>query len=89
MEESPERLEDLPSKELHDRAVKLALHRKDLGFFWRLLSDIPAAEAALGDMRRSETDLMRISGLVADFLGAGEGELADALRPVYLDYLRS
>ncbi|GAA2727240.1 hypothetical protein [Actinocorallia aurantiaca] len=88
MEEKQERLEDLPSAELHDRAVKLALDRKDMGFFWRLLSDIPAAEAGLGDMKRSETDLMRVFGLVTDFLGAGEGELADALRPVYLTYLR-
>ena len=89
MAENQERLEDLSSEELHDRAVKLALHRKDMGFFWQLLSDIPAAEAALGNMERSETDLMRVFGLVTDFLGSGEGDLADALRPVYLDYLRS
>ncbi|GAA0942030.1 hypothetical protein [Actinocorallia libanotica] len=89
MAENQMSLEDLSSEELHDRAVRLALHRKDAGFFWRLLSDIPAAEAAAGDMERSETDLMRVFGLVTDFLGSGEGELADALRPVYLDYLRS
>ena len=40
-------------------------------------------------MHRSETDLMRVFGLVTDFLGSGEGDLAEALRPVYLEYLRS
>jgi hypothetical protein len=87
-QESGEALEELSSRELHERAVRLAMARKDVGFFWRLLSDIPAAAAARGDLERGQTDLMRVSGLVTDFLGAGEGQLADALRPVYLEYLR-
>ncbi|MDX6739496.1 hypothetical protein [Actinocorallia sp. A-T 12471] len=82
-------LDDLTSPELHDRAVKLALERRDVGFLWELLRAIPAAEAAQGDLERSETDIMRVFGLVTDLLGSGEEPLADALRPVYLDYLKS
>lgn len=82
-------LDDLTSPELHDRAVKLALDRHDVGFLWDLLRAIPAAEAATGDMERSQTDIMRVFGLVTDFLGAGEEPLADALRPLYLDYLKA
>lgn len=84
-----ENLDALSSGELHDRAVRLAIRRGDIGFFWDLLKRIPAAEAAAGDLQRSETDIMRVSGLVGDFFDAGEGKLADALRPVYLDYLSS
>ncbi|MCW2902719.1 MAG: hypothetical protein JWO67_4984 [Streptosporangiaceae bacterium] len=80
-------LEALSSRELHDRAVKLAVARGDVKFLWRLLRDIPAAEAAVGDVRRGQTDIMRITALISDFVLAGEGEIADALRPVYLDYL--
>lgn len=39
-------LESLPTKELHDRAVKLAARRGDIKFLWELLKSIPAAEAA-------------------------------------------
>ncbi|GAA3241482.1 hypothetical protein [Actinocorallia longicatena] len=82
-------LDKLSSGELHDRAVRQAVQRRDFGFLWRLLKEIPAAEAATSDAQRAETDILRVSGLVTDFFGAGEGELADALRPVYLDYLTS
>ncbi|ROO89035.1 hypothetical protein EDD29_6722 [Actinocorallia herbida] len=82
-------LDDLTSPELHDRAVKLARERHDIGFLWELLRAIPAAEAASGDLERSETDIMRVFGLVTDLIGSGEEPLADALRPLYLDYLKS
>ena len=39
-------LEALSSHELHDMAVKRALHHADVGFLWELLRSIPAAEAA-------------------------------------------
>jgi hypothetical protein len=84
-----ENLDQLPSTELHDRAVRLAVKRRDVGFLWKLLKDIPAAEASTTDAQRAETDIMRVTGLVNDFLNAGEGELGDALRPVYLDYLQT
>lgn len=83
----PEDLESLSSRELHDRAMKLAKQRRDFGFLWELLKKIPAAEAAIGNTDRAEFDLMHSLAMVEEFTHAGEGELADALRPVYIDYL--
>ena len=80
-------LEALSSRELHDRAVKRALHHGDVIFLWRLLRAIPAAEQIEGDTRESEADAVKVSALIADALGSGEGEIADALRPLYIDYL--
>jgi hypothetical protein len=78
----------MSSRELHDLAVRRALHRADVGFFWELLRSIPAAETLGGDAREAGADLTKVSALVADAFGSGEGAVADALRPLYLDYLR-
>ncbi|MEO5874691.1 MAG: hypothetical protein ABIS86_00915 [Streptosporangiaceae bacterium] len=67
--------------------MKRAVSHGDVGFLWKLLREVPAAQATAGDLERSETDIMRVFGLVTDFVGAGEGELGEALRPVYLEYL--
>ncbi len=82
-------LEQLSSRELHDRAVKLAEHRLDVGFLWRLLKSIPAAQAAAGHLDEAEADVAvaDLVPLLHDYAHSGEGDLADALRPVYLDYL--
>lgn len=82
-----EELDQLSSKELHDRAVKLAEKRLDVGFLWRLLKTLPAAEAASGEVGGAEVDITRVSGLVRDATESGEGDLADALRPLFIDYL--
>ena len=47
-----EELENLSSKELHDRAFDVAKHHVDVGFFWRLLQALPAAEAASAKTKR-------------------------------------
>jgi hypothetical protein len=80
-------LESLTSRELHDKAVHRALHHGDVRFLWELLRAIPAAEASEGDIGESEADATKVSALVADAFGSGEGEIADALRPLYIDYL--
>ncbi len=80
-------LEGLPSAELHDRATRLAWRRLDVGFLWELLRTIPEARAAIGDEERSETDILRPLALLNDFVDADRGDLADALRPLYIDYL--
>lgn len=80
-------LDDLSSKELHDRAMKLARERRDVGFLWDLLRAIPAATAATGEVDRAEFDLFHGLSLLEGFTHAGEGDLADALRPFYIDYL--
>lgn len=81
-------LETLSSRELHDRAVRRALRHADVGFLWRLLRAIPAAEAIEGETGESEADAVKVSALIADALDSGESEIADALRPLYLDYLK-
>lgn len=80
-------LDGLSSKELHDRAIALAKHRHDVAFFWHLLKDVPAAEAMAGDTREADADIAHVSLLVHDATEGGNGALADALRPVYIDYL--
>ncbi|HEX7463659.1 MAG TPA: hypothetical protein VF382_02025 [Actinomycetota bacterium] len=82
-----EDLEGLPSPELHDRATRLAWRRLDVGFLWNLVKTIPEARAAIGDEQRSETDIMRPLALLNDLVDADRGALADALRPLYIDYL--
>ena len=81
-------LESLSSRELHDRAVHRALHHADVGFFWELLRTIPAAESLEGDMREAGEDLTKVAPLLSDAITSGDGSLADALRPVYIDYLK-
>jgi len=84
-----EELERLSSKELHDRAIRLAEHRFDVRFLWELVKAIPVAEAAAGNLPESEADVAvgDLIPLIHDFVHSDEGELADALRPMYLDYL--
>ena len=82
-----EALEGLSAPELHDRATRLAWRRLDVGFLWHLLSAIPEARAAVGDEDRSEIDILRPLALLNDLVDADRGELAEGLRPLYLDYL--
>lgn len=88
-DETPEsaELDNLSSKELHDRAMDLAKQRRDVGFLWDLLRSIPAAAAATGDHQRASFDMLHGLSLLEEFTHAGEGELAEALRPVYVEYL--
>jgi len=82
-----EDLEALGSSELHDRATRLAWRRLDVGFLWDLLKTIPEARAAAGDEERSESDIMRPLALLNDLVDADRGDLAEALRPLYVEYL--
>jgi hypothetical protein len=80
-------LEALSSRELHDMAVHRALHHADVKFLWELLRAIPAAEAIEGNEGESEWDAVKVSGLLGDAIDSGDGAVADALRPLYIDYL--
>ena len=82
-----EALESLSAAELHDRATRLAWRRLDVGFLWNLLSTIPEARAAVGEEDRSEIDILRPLALLNDLVDADRGELAEGLRPLYLEYL--
>jgi hypothetical protein len=83
-----ENLDELTSKELHDRAIDHAVRHLDLGFLWRLTRAIPAAEAAAGHPDQAEADVSHLSSILNELVHSGGGEVADALRPLYLDYLR-
>jgi hypothetical protein len=80
-------LEALSSRELHDLAMRHALRHADVAFLWRLLRAIPAAETLEGDVREAGQDMTKISSLISDAIDVGEGAIAEALRPLYIDYL--
>jgi hypothetical protein len=81
-------LEQLSSKELHDLAVSRARRHLDVRFFWDLLKYLPVAEAGAGKIDEAEADIESVIAHVDDVTDAGEGEVADLLRPFYLEYLQ-
>lgn len=81
-------LETLSSKELHDRAIDRAVRHLDVAFLWRLARAIPAAQAATGHPDQAEADVSHLSAILNELVHSGGGEVAEALRPVYLEYLR-
>jgi hypothetical protein len=81
-------LEQLSSEQLHDLAVQRARRHLDARFFWRLMKILPAAEAAAGDWEDVEADVQRMSAHIDDVTDSGRGEVAENLRPFYLEYLR-
>jgi hypothetical protein len=81
-------LDRLSTHELHDRAVRRAERHVDVRFFWSLLELIPAAAASHGDTQEADLDIRSSMGLIKDALHSGDGELGEALRPVFIDYLR-
>jgi hypothetical protein len=82
-------LDALSSKELHDLAVRYALRHVDIPFFWRLMEFLPVAEAAAGELDEAEADVLTLRAHIDDLTDSGRGEVAELLRPFYVDYLRS
>jgi hypothetical protein len=80
-------LEELPTKEVYLRARRRAVRHLDVRFFWTLLRSIPAAEAAVGELEEAEADVRSGMARLNDLRDAGEGELGEVLRPLYIDYL--
>jgi hypothetical protein len=81
-------LDGLSTHELHDRAVHRAEKHLDVKFLWSLLKLIPAAQTVSGDVGEADYDVESSKGLISDALHSGDGELGEALRPVFIDYLR-
>jgi hypothetical protein len=81
-------LDGLSAEALHDLAVSRAKRHLDVRFYWDLMKVLPAAEAAAGEFDDAEADVFRMSAHVDDVTNAGRGEVAEMLRPFYLDYLR-
>ncbi|HVB41219.1 MAG TPA: hypothetical protein VNF47_00765 [Streptosporangiaceae bacterium] len=82
-----EDLDSLSSRELHDLAVRRARHHLDVAFLWELLRALPAGEAVAGHPDHANADALHLSSLIGDVMDADETDVADALRPLYLDYL--
>ena len=81
-------LDALSSRELHDLAMHRALRHGDVRFLWDLLRALPAAAELEGDPEEAGRDLTQVHALLSDAIGSGEGAEAEALRPLYLDYLK-
>ena len=81
-------LDRLSSQELHDLAVSHAKRHLNVKFFWELMKFLPAAEAAAGEYEEANADIQRMSAHLDDVTDAGQGEVAEQLRPFYLEYLR-
>lgn len=80
-------LDRLSSEELHDLAVSHARRHLNVKFFWELLKILPAAEAAAGEYEEANADIQRMSAHIDDITDSGKGEVAEQLRPFYLEYL--
>jgi hypothetical protein len=81
-------LDQLSSKQLHDLAVRHARHHLNAPFFIRLMKALPVAEAAVGEFDEAEVDGLTLRGHIDDVTDSGQGEVAELLRPLYLEYLR-
>jgi hypothetical protein len=87
-------LDRLSTAELHDLAVRRARRHLDIRFFWRLMEVLPVAEAGAGELREAEADVAAESDVASiaahldDVTDAGRGDVAELLRPFYLDYLK-
>jgi len=81
-----EELDQLSSKELHDRAVARAKRHLDVKFFWRLMSETTAAEAAGGDTEEAQEEVLHWSRQVMDNVSEDDQKL-ELQRPIYIDYL--
>jgi hypothetical protein len=81
-------LDALSSQELHDLAVSRAKHHLDAKFLWELMRTLPAAETAAGDFDEAQLDVQRMSAHIDDVTESGKGEVAELMRPFFLDYLR-
>ena len=81
-------LERLSSAELHDLAVDHAKRHLNVKFFWNLMKVLPAAEAGAGALDDADADIQTMRGHLDDVTESGRGEVAELLRPFYLDYLR-
>ena len=84
-----EELDAMPTQQLHDLALDVAKRRIDgVAFVWDLIKALPVAEEIADDDQRSKIDIMRPTAMLNDLLyDSGRGDLGEALRPMYIDYL--
>ena len=88
MSDGDDPLERRSSQELHDLAVRHALRHLDVPFFIRLMRALPVAEAAAGEINDAAADALTLRAHLDDLTDSGRGEVADLLRPLYIEYLQ-
>lgn len=81
-------LDELSSARLHDLAIRRARRHLDVEFLWHVLRSIPAGEAIAGRPEHAAADASHLSVLIADAFDDEDENVIDALRPLYLDYLK-
>jgi len=85
-------LDALSTDELRHRAVDLARHRRDVGFFWDLVKHLPAAsdtadaDASAGGTFETIQDTIE---LVREMSTGDYGSHEPMIRARFIDYLRS
>jgi hypothetical protein len=89
MADDDDPLDRLSSQELHDLAVRHALRHLDVPFFVRLMQALPVAHAAAGEIDEATADALTLRAHLDDLTDSGRGEVAELLRPFYLEYLRA
>jgi hypothetical protein len=67
--------------------MERARSHADIRFLWSVARILPAAEMASGHPDSSSADIVSLTSLISDFLHSGEGDVGEALRPLYIDYL--
>ena len=79
-------LDALSSRELHDLAVRRALRHVDVEFLWTCCARSRRPKPPRGT-KWGGRDITKVTALLADAIDSGEGDVAEALRPLYIDYL--
>ena len=85
-----DKLDELPTEELRERAFAIAVKRRDIGFFWSLIRHLPHADdaesldASLGAVGASISDAV---ALWRELTGHGYGENEPLLRAAFIDYV--
>jgi len=89
---SVEELDALSTEELRERAFHRAEDKRDLRFFWDLVthlrgaSDLSENDGSGGGLGETVTGALE---LVTELLGRHDGSLEPLLRARYIDYLRT
>ena len=80
-------LDALSSRQLHDLAVHRALRHLDVPSCGSCCARSRPARRPPVILTPRGWDAIKLSSLISDAFESGEGDVADSLRPLYLDYL--
>jgi hypothetical protein len=91
MDDTATDLDGLSTEDLRHRAFTLAVHHRDVAFFWSVFKHLPHAQ----DAESLDASMAAIGPSVADavslwreFTGHGYGDAEPLLRAAFIDYIR-